>query len=438
MALSSRAILLAVVTSTLPKASCCSSSLRASPLAASSVKRCNPLEYDDGKCTGDGLSNCTSAFLQAIRDCAEHGVGEQPELFVPAGKTLLSGPVTFAGSAWAGGVLRVEGTILAVPMGPGWPAFTSELCFVRISDTQNFEVTGRGTIDGQGAAWWEMARKNPHTPSVSKARPPLVGIASVAGLRVNSITLQNSPRFHLPLSNCSNVTIEGITIWSPRDAPNTDGVDLGGVTSAVVRNNHIVNGDDNVAVGSGSMDVLIEHNYFENGHGTSIGSLGFDFTVAHVSKVLVQHNVYNRTSNVARIKTWQGGRGECHNITYQNLTLIDVNNAILIDQYYCPGSQKHPDGQTHCKNYSSAVKVSGVVFKHIVGTHGDSTAGRFACSDTVPCEFQMLDVNLSRNDGGEQQWECWSARGIMTNVVPKPCHMTELEPVAQSYATSIQ
>ena len=63
----------------------------------------------------------------------------------------------------------------------------------------------------------------------------------------HAITLQNSPRFHLPIDRCKNVTIDGITISSPRDAPNTDGIDLGGTTNVVIRNNHIVNGDDNVA-----------------------------------------------------------------------------------------------------------------------------------------------------------------------------------------------
>ena len=385
------------------------------------VKVCSVLSYGHG-CVGDGVANCTAAFHRAITDCRSHTPDERPQLLVPAG-TFLTGPFELSGSGWDSGSLRVEGTVLATPMGAGWPPFTSELRFIRISNATGFELTGNGTIDGQGAAWWAMARANPHTPSVSKARPPLVGVGSVQHLRVSQITLQNSPRFHLPLSSCSDVVIDGITIRAPRDAPNTDGIDVGGCTDVVIRNCHIVNGDDNVAVGSGSSGVLVEHNYMENGHGTSIGSLGFNFAVAHVSNVTVRHNVYNRTSNVARIKTWQGGRGECSDIHYSNLTLIDVENALLIDQFYCPGSQKHPDGQAHCKNYSSAVKVSGIRFSDIVGTHSDETAGKFSCSDTVPCEFQMSNVTLSRTGGKPDRWDCWNAHGSMTDVTPKPCKM---------------
>ena len=43
-------------------------------------------------------------------------------------------------------------------------------------------MTGAGTVDGNGADWWAMARANEHRPSLSKARPPLVGVESVPGL----------------------------------------------------------------------------------------------------------------------------------------------------------------------------------------------------------------------------------------------------------------
>ena len=114
--------------------------------------------------------------------------------------------------------MEVAGTILATKMGVDWPTFDSELRFIRISGVRGFRLAGGGVVDGQGADWWAMARAHPHTPSLSKARPPLVGITSVVGLRVENITLQNSPRFHLPIGGCSDVAIEGVTIDSPRDA----------------------------------------------------------------------------------------------------------------------------------------------------------------------------------------------------------------------------
>ena len=151
------------------------------------VKVCSVLSYGHG-CVGDGVANCTAAFHRAITDCRSHTPDERPQLLVPAG-TFLTGPFELSGSGWDSGSLRVEGTVLATPMGAGWPPFTSELRFIRISNATGFELTGNGTIDGQGAAWWAMARANPHTPSVSKARPPLVGVGSVQHLRVSQITL---------------------------------------------------------------------------------------------------------------------------------------------------------------------------------------------------------------------------------------------------------
>lgn len=61
----------------------------------------------------------------------------------------------------------------------------------------------------------------------------------------------------------------------------------------------------------------------------------------YVSDILFYNNSYVRTQNVARIKTWQGGRGYVKNITYRSLRLTATQNSVFITQYYCPGSQ-HP------------------------------------------------------------------------------------------------
>jgi polygalacturonase len=106
-----------------------------------------------------------------------------------------------------------------------------------------------------------------------------------------------------------------------------------------VRYNHIDNGDDNVAIGSGSSNLVIEHNQCLNGHGTSIGSIGEDNSHGEVSNIFFFNNTFYRTQNVARIKTWQGGTGFVRNITYKSLRLEETQNSILITQYYCPGSQ---------------------------------------------------------------------------------------------------
>ncbi len=59
--------------------------------------------------------------------------------------------------------------------------------------------------------------------------------------------LVNSPMFHLVPQDCTDVTIRGIFIKSPADAPNTDGIDPSG-WNYLITDCTIDGGDDNIAV----------------------------------------------------------------------------------------------------------------------------------------------------------------------------------------------
>lgn len=83
-----------------------------------------------------------------------------------------------------------------------------------------------------------------------------------------------------------------------------------GGTDITIRNSVIYNGDDSIAVGSGSKNVL-----FQGGtigyqtHGMSIGSLGSnqaefaDVENIHFDDITVVNGVY-----AARFKSWLGGQ----------------------------------------------------------------------------------------------------------------------------------
>lgn len=45
-------------------------------------------------------------------------------------------------------------------------------------------------------------------------------------MSVTGITLQNSPQAHLKFDACTNVQVSDISISSPGDSPNTDGIHL--------------------------------------------------------------------------------------------------------------------------------------------------------------------------------------------------------------------
>jgi len=272
-------------------------------------------------------------------------------------------------------------------------------------------VSGSGVIDGQGSQWWDIRRQDP-----SKDAPKLFQVQGGQNLTITNIRLQNSPMYHITLKSTKDVLVHNVTIYSPADAPNTDGIDPGDATDITIRNCSVDTGDDNIAIKSNSTNILVEDCYFASGHGSSIGSIGEDNSYGYVENVTMRNIVFNGTTNCARVKTWQGGTGYVKNITFSGLTLINVENPIIIDQYYCPSSQ-HPGP---CSNSSKAVAVSEINIIQVKGTQTKGYAGSFNCSDAIPCQkIYLQDISISGH--APNLFQCWKAYGSSSNVVPASC-----------------
>lgn len=197
--------------------------------------------------------------------------------------------------------------------------------------TTDLAITGSGTIDGSGAMFWmwsdKAARRYPPGRAVVP-RPVLVSLSGVERLHVDGITLTNSPMFHL-VPRGRDITIENLRIVAPSDAPNTDAMDPGG-ERIVIRKCEIDTGDDNVALQSGSHNVLIEDLTCLHGHGISIGSP----TRNGLSHVIVRRCSFNGTDNGLRIKSYRGNGGEVHDIWYSDITMKNVRRPFDINMLY--------------------------------------------------------------------------------------------------------
>jgi polygalacturonase len=198
-------------------------------------------------------------------------------------------------------------------------------------NTTDLAITGSGTIDGSGAIFWiwsdKAARRYPAGRTIVP-RPVLVSLREVQRLHVDGITLTNSPMFHL-VPRGQDITIENLRIVAPSDAPNSDAIDPGG-QRIVIRNCEIDTGDDNVALQSGSRDVLIEDLTCLHGHGISIGSP----TRSGVSHVIVRRCTFNGTDNGLRIKSYRGNGGEVHDIRYSDIIMKNVRRPFDINMLY--------------------------------------------------------------------------------------------------------
>ncbi|HWB87453.1 MAG TPA: glycosyl hydrolase family 28 protein [Bryobacteraceae bacterium] len=292
---------------------------------------------------GDNKTLNTEAFQKAVAAIAKAGGGH---LIVPPGiyKTL---PFTLTSHMDlhldAGATIKAPETFaeygipdpsLASPQPPGERAFARSRVAPLIScpeNTTDLSITGSGTIDGSGAIFWmwsdKAARRYPPGRAIV-GRPMLVVLRGVQRLLVDGVTLTNSPMFHL-VPRGQDITIQNVRIVAPSDAPNTDAIDPGG-ERIVIRNSEIDTGDDDVAIQSGSKDVLIENLTCLHGHGISIGS----GTRAGLSHVIVRHCTFDGADNGLRIKSYRGNGGEVHDIRYSDIVMKNVRRPFDINMLY--------------------------------------------------------------------------------------------------------
>ncbi|GLJ10104.1 hypothetical protein SUGI_0122220 [Cryptomeria japonica] len=363
---------------------------------------------------GDGIYDNTQAFERAWNAAC---VAPKAVLLVPRKKIFLVNNLVFQGPCSPGFAFQVEGTI-AAPKDPAkWNKKDIWLTFQQL---QSFQINGSGTINADGSAWWEGCREEIHTDFVSckfSQRPVAVHFGNCSRVTVTGLTITNSPNFHLTFNDCEAVKIRALIIFSPEYSPNTDGIDIGTSKHFDVRHCIVSTGDDCMALGNGSSHILIKNLTCGPGHGISIGSLGKFNSSAMVSTIHIDGARMTGTQNGVRIKTWQGGSGMVKDIQFKNVEMINVNNPIIIDQYYCA------DTPNLCRNQTSAVQINGVTFINITGTSASQVAVKFACSDTIACGgILMKDISLKLSSGGQASSFCENAHGITRgDIFPPSC-----------------
>jgi len=297
---------------------------------------------------GDGLTLDTAAIQKALDACGKAGGGT---VEFPAG-TYLSQPLKIRTRTTV--LLDAGATLLASTnqsdfmKTPGdWLKAGSGSDFVPLISGKNLtDVTfaGRGVIDGNGSVWWGEAEKaRQKKAGYTLPRPNLIVLERCQNVRVENVTLQNSPKFHFVPNDCEGVIVSNVTIISPVGAANTDAIDPGGCKNVLITHCRLDVGDDDVAIKAGkktagrefaSEDITVTDCTFLHGHGMSIGSE----TIGGVRHVTVSDCTFENTENGLRIKSQRGKGGLVEDINYNNITMKNVNPAITLTCYYMNNS----------------------------------------------------------------------------------------------------
>ncbi|KAJ8748788.1 hypothetical protein K2173_011343 [Erythroxylum novogranatense] len=348
------------------------------------------VNVDEFGAKADG-SDDSEAFKKAWnKGCSSSG---DVVIIVPKNRMYTLKPVTFSGPCKSRIIFKIHGTIKASAKTADYARDRSH--WIVFQNVENFRVKGGGTINGSGKIWWKNSCKiNESLPCIGA--PTAVTFDECKNLIVSNLKFLNAQQMHLSFEKCLNVRALNLLVIAPEKSPNTDGIHVTGTQNIRIQNCVIRTGDDCISIVSGSKNVQATDITCGPGHGISIGSLGAGKQEARVSNVFVNRATLSGTTNGVRIKTWQGGSGFAKNIVFQNIALNNVSNPIIINQNYC--DQKEP-----CKEQRSAVQVSNVMYRNIVGTSASEVAVKFDCSKTFPCRGVVLqNINLNSQESGER------------------------------------
>ncbi len=298
--------------------------------AASAQRVCDVHQYG---ARGDGKTKDTLSIQRAIDDCASKGGGT---VKIGGSPVFLSAPLELKSNI----VLEIAtGTTLAASSDhedfPEREEFRGKgrQPFLSAADAVNITITGGGTIDGHGESWW------PHREE-SYTRPRLIVFYRCKHVRMENITVQNSPMWQIVPYYSDDLIFRNMKVLAPETSHNTDGIDPFSSSHVLIDHVYIDTGDDNIAIKSGqpnspgpdapSHDIEIKDCTFLRGHGLSIGSE----VAGGVHDVHAERIHFKGTGTGIRIKSNRDRGNDIGNLSYKDITMEDVKTPILISEFY--------------------------------------------------------------------------------------------------------
>jgi polygalacturonase len=340
------------------------------------------LDFDlrDFGAEGDGRKDCSAAFRDAVRACSAAGGGR---VVVPPG-VYRTGPIHL-GSNMA---LHVSqgATVSFIPEPERYlpPVLThweglefmgySPLIYAR--GQTNIAITGAGLLDG-GAdrdTWWpwkggQWAVDDQHgTQQAARdrlvadaengvsveqriyadgafLRPPFIQPFDCENVLIENVTIRNAPFWLINPVLCRNVTVRGVTCQSL--GPNSDGCDPESCHNVLIEDCLFDTGDDCIAIKSGRNadgrriatpceNIVIRNCHMKAGHGgVVIGS-----EISGGVRNLFAENLRMDSPDLERairIKTNSVRGGTLEHLRYRDITIGQVQDAIVINFFYEEG-----------------------------------------------------------------------------------------------------
>lgn len=308
----------------------------------------------------DGKTPNKEAFEKAITKCNENGGGK---IIVPAGNYYINGPLVFKSNVH---IELLKGAVLNFSQNEndylpavlvtweGTQAYNySPLIYAYCA--KNIALTGQGTINGNGSknfSKWKTSQdpdkailrkmgQNP-TPVYQrifavghKLRPSFFQPYGCTNVRLEGITILDSPFWVIHPTYCNNVIIRGVTVDS--NNTNNDGCDPESCSNVLIENCTFRTGDDSIAIKAGrdndawrigrpTENVVIRNcNFFSKINGVCIGSE----MSAGVKNVFIENITIPTSANAIYFKANLDRGGYIKNVFVRNIRADTVKTALI-------------------------------------------------------------------------------------------------------------
>jgi polygalacturonase len=325
----------------------------------------NTFRITDFGAVNDGKTDNTNAFRSAIEACSKTG-----------GRILLSG------GKWLTGAIHFKSNVnvhldddaviifsdtFADYLPPVFSRWEGVECYnyspmIYANNCENIALTGKGTIEGSGEAWWPWKKlqhdavrrlyhaeynKIPVNERVfgsenDALRPYFVQLINCRNILFDGPTFINGPMWTISPVYCDNALFTDIKIRT--NGPNTDGINPESSKNIIIENCLFETGDDCIAINSGMNEdgwrvcrqcenIVIRNCTMRGGHAcVAIGS----GVSGGIKNVFVHDCDFTGGGERGiRIKTMPGRGGFVKDIYFENIEISDKKyNAIQMTGFF--------------------------------------------------------------------------------------------------------
>lgn len=305
-------------------------------------------------------------------------------------------------------------------------------------DCENIAVTGKGTLNGNGEAWWhwkklqqkaanELAYAEGHgIPPENRVygteeaalRPSFIQFINCKNVTMEDFTIKNGPQWTIHPVYCEDVVIRGVNVDTA--GPNTDGLNPDSCKNVLIENCTFCTGDDCVAINSGlnadgrrvalpCENVEVKKCVMNGGHGAVV--IGSAIS-GGVNNINIHDCRINGTMQGVRIKSMRGRGGYVHNVRFSDLEINDVTDqAVQINMFYEFSTVKpESDEPTDCdniviENVKGSSKKTGIQIKGLpelklknikLNNIQLTAADAMTCTDAQSVEFNNVKVEETK------------------------------------------